>query len=215
MTCPEWLGGKWCNILRLNLNQMVPQKKMFLTPHLSCNTYYFIITICNPASDMRSLLFSSINVLCQLSTKPMLFLFLFWKIQVSHSNGAKDKTRNILLYNHTVLPGIRFSQHKYTHSTCYHACDLQWSVFLFVGIVVPAASGEQAEKPKRVVYDNRKKKKTQRQQSTEGEHKPNWAGAQNALKVVNNPQYCNCLSNFLLFFSFKIIATSYLIYSLL
>ena len=35
------------------------------------------------------------------------------------------------------------------------------------GIVVPAASAEQVEKPKRVVYANRKKKQTQRQQSTE------------------------------------------------
>ena len=37
---------------------------------------------------------------------------LFQKVQVLHSNGAKDRTQNILLYNHTGLPGIRFSRHK-------------------------------------------------------------------------------------------------------
>ena len=49
--------------------------------------------ICNPASDMCSLLFSSINVLCQLSTKPKFFLFHSKKYRYCIQTEQKTKHR--------------------------------------------------------------------------------------------------------------------------
>ena len=49
--------------------------------------------ICNPASDMCSLLFPSINVLCQLSTKPKFFLFYSKKYRYCIQTEQKTKHR--------------------------------------------------------------------------------------------------------------------------
>ena len=61
----------------------------FVMQYLLFSYYY----ICNPASDMCSLLFSSINVLCQLSIKPNFFLLYSKRYRYCIQTEQKTKHR--------------------------------------------------------------------------------------------------------------------------